>query len=83
MDRFYRGFETGLLGLSFCLGLAAFAVLASPPRESGSLAVTLPMLSVTAGPFRNRCVRAYEVARTGLPCGAVGGSAPALRPRTM
>ncbi len=49
MDRFYRGFETGLLGLSFCLGLAAFAVLASPPRESGSLAVTLPMLSVTAG----------------------------------
>ena len=49
MDRFYRGVETGLLGLSFCLGLAAFAALAAPPREAGSLAVTMPMLSVTTG----------------------------------
>ncbi|GJD90070.1 MULTISPECIES: hypothetical protein [Methylobacterium] len=49
MDRFYRGLETGLLGLGFCLGLAAFAALAAPPREAGTLAVTLPMLSVTTG----------------------------------
>ncbi|WP_162559640.1 hypothetical protein [Methylobacterium radiodurans] len=49
MDRFYRGVETGVLGLSFCLGLAAFAVLAGPPREADALAVTLPMLSVTTG----------------------------------
>jgi hypothetical protein len=46
MERLYRGFETGLLGLSLCLGLAAFAAM-SAPREAGmSLAVTLPMLSV-------------------------------------
>ncbi len=48
MERFYRGLETGLLGLSLCLGLAAFAAM-STPRDAGmSLAVTLPMLSVVA-----------------------------------
>lgn len=48
MDRLYHGIESGLLGLGFCLSLAAFAVM-STPRETGlQVAVTLPMLSVTA-----------------------------------
>ncbi|GJD59581.1 hypothetical protein [Methylobacterium dankookense] len=48
MDRLYRGIESGLLGLGFCLSLAAFVAL-SAPREMGlQVAVTLPMLSVTA-----------------------------------
>ncbi|MGV7031381.1 hypothetical protein [Methylobacterium symbioticum] len=56
MDRLYRGIESGLLGLGFCLSLAAFAAMGAPrdvrmsaPRDGGlQVAVTLPMLSVTA-----------------------------------
>jgi hypothetical protein len=64
MDRLYRGIESGLLGLGFCLSLAAFAAMGAPrdvrmsaPRDPGmgaprdlglQVAVTLPMLSVTA-----------------------------------
>ena len=52
MERVYRSLETGLLGLSLCLGLAAFAAMSAPrdammTRDAGmSLAVPLPMLSV-------------------------------------
>ena len=50
MDRIYRGFETSLLGLALCLGLAACLSLGIPRERAGAtLAVTLPMLSVTAG----------------------------------
>ena len=49
MDRIYRGFETSMLGLAFCLGLAACLTLATPRSRAGeTLAITLPMLSVTA-----------------------------------
>ena len=49
MDRIYRGFETSLLGLALCLGLAACLSLGIPRDPPGTgLAVTLPMLSVTA-----------------------------------
>lgn len=50
MDVFYRGFEASLLGLTFALGIAAFALPSLAPRILGQaeLAVTLPLLSVTA-----------------------------------
>lgn len=49
MDRIYRGFETSMLGLAFCLGLAACLTLAAPRAPAGgTLAITLPTLSVTA-----------------------------------
>ena len=48
MEQVYRGFETSLLALSLCLGLAALAMLGpGRPLASGS-AVTLPLMSVTA-----------------------------------
>ena len=53
MDAVYRGFETSLLALSLALGIAAVA-LSSLPRERVTLAaVTLPMISVTAGGSAN------------------------------
>ena len=49
MDRIYRGFEASLLGLALCLGLAACLSLATARAPAGdTLAVMLPMLSVTA-----------------------------------
>lgn len=50
MDVFYRGLETSLLGLTLVLGIAALALPSLAPRFLGAteLAVTLPMLSVTA-----------------------------------
>lgn len=50
MDGFYRGIETSLLALTLILGLAAFTIPSMAPRErhGAGLAVTLPMLSVTA-----------------------------------
>ena len=49
MDRIYRGFETSMLGLAFCLGLAACLTLATPRAPAGgALAITLQMLSVIA-----------------------------------
>lgn len=59
MDRFYHGIETSLLALSLLLGLGAFTLSAGPfaglagTRGEGTaigatLAVTLPMLTVTA-----------------------------------
>lgn len=49
MDRIYRGFETSLLGLAFCLGLAICMMPAAPRAPAGgTLAITLPMLSVIA-----------------------------------
>lgn len=52
MDRFYRGIETALIAFSLALGLGAFALSErAPPRPAVTqLAVTLPMLSVTATP---------------------------------
>jgi hypothetical protein len=47
MERVYRGFETSLLALSLCLGLAALAMLGPGRPLENPLAVTLPMLSVT------------------------------------
>ncbi len=47
MEGFYRGIETGLLGLGFCLGFAAFTVMASPREIADHLAIDLPMLTVT------------------------------------
>ena len=46
MDWLYRGFETSLLGLALCLGLAACLTLGTDRPPSG--AITLPMLTVTA-----------------------------------
>ncbi|MCJ2063076.1 hypothetical protein MKK63_10180 [Methylobacterium sp. J-088] len=48
MDWLYRGFETSLLGLALCLGLAACLTLGTDRSPSGALAITLPMLTVTA-----------------------------------
>ncbi len=50
MDVLYRGFETSLLGLTLVLGLAIWAIPTLAPRTPGGseIAVTLPMLSVTA-----------------------------------
>ena len=50
MDVVYRGLETSLLGLTLALGIAALAIPSLAPRITGGseLAVTLPMLSVTA-----------------------------------
>ncbi|GJE37671.1 hypothetical protein [Methylobacterium persicinum] len=48
MEWIYRGFETSLLALSLGLGLAALASLGPPREPEASLAVTLPMISVTA-----------------------------------
>ncbi|WP_019905920.1 hypothetical protein [Methylobacterium sp. 77] len=50
MDAIYRGIETSLLGLTLALGIAALALPSLAPRILGTpeLAVTLPMLSVTA-----------------------------------
>jgi hypothetical protein len=60
MDGFYRGIETSLLALSLALGIGAFAASALPRERpalgqtlpaahpGGEIAVTLPMLSVTA-----------------------------------
>ncbi|MDB5648362.1 hypothetical protein [Methylobacterium sp.] len=52
MDRFYRGIETSLLAFSLVLGLGAFVLSErAPPRIAVTqIAVTLPMLSVTATP---------------------------------
>lgn len=49
MDGFYRGIETSLLGLTLLLGLGAFLLppLTESSRET-TLAVTLPMITVTA-----------------------------------
>jgi hypothetical protein len=48
MDWVYRGFETSLIGLALCLGLAACLTLGTARAPDGTLAVTLPMLTVTA-----------------------------------
>ncbi|WP_336489319.1 hypothetical protein [Methylobacterium nigriterrae] len=49
MDGFYRGVETSLLALGLALGIGAFAASALPrDRPVTQVAVTLPMLSVTA-----------------------------------
>lgn len=50
MDDFYRGVETSLLALSLALGIGAVVMsstLARGPART-ELAVTLPMLTVTA-----------------------------------
>ena len=49
MDWIYRGFETSLLGLSLCLGLAACAMLGHAREPADTFSITLPMLSVTVG----------------------------------
>lgn len=50
MDGFYRGIETSLLAFSLVLGLSAFALSdrAAPRPAITQMAVSLPMLSVTA-----------------------------------
>jgi len=48
MDWVYRGFETSLLGLALCLGLAACLSLGTGRMPPGTLSVALPMLTVTA-----------------------------------
>ena len=48
MDWVYRGFETSLLGLALCLGLAACLTLGTPAVPGNAFSVTLPMLTVTA-----------------------------------
>lgn len=48
MDWVYRGFETSLLGLALCLGLAACLMLGTDRPPGGAMSITLPMLSVTA-----------------------------------
>ena len=48
MDWVYRGFETALLGLALCLGLAACLMLGADRSSAPMVSVTLPMLSVTA-----------------------------------
>lgn len=52
MDGFYRGIETSLLAFSLALGLGAFVFSdrAAPQPAGMQMAVTLPMLSVTATP---------------------------------
>ncbi|MCK2053695.1 MULTISPECIES: hypothetical protein [unclassified Methylobacterium] len=52
MDGFYRGIETALLAFSLVLGLGALVVSdrATPRAAVTELAITLPMLSVTATP---------------------------------
>lgn len=60
MDGFYRGIETSLLAFTLVLGLGALAlsggVLTGPAGRHGPalaqapLAVTLPMITVTATP---------------------------------
>jgi hypothetical protein len=51
MDGFYRGVETSLLGLTLLLGLGALLLPPLPEPSSGEVpfAVTLPMITVTAG----------------------------------
>ena len=48
MDWVYRGFETSLLGLALCLGLAACLMPSADRPPGGAMSITLPMLSVTA-----------------------------------
>jgi hypothetical protein len=48
MDWVYRGFETSLLGLALCLGLAACLMQGGGRVTGSTLSVTLPMLTVTA-----------------------------------
>lgn len=50
MDVIYRGLEASLLGLTLVLGIAALTLPSLSPRILGApeLAVTLPLLSVTA-----------------------------------
>lgn len=48
MEWVYRGFETSLLGVTLCLGLAALASFGTTRGPDAALSVTLPMLSVTA-----------------------------------
>lgn len=50
MDGFYRGIEVSLLGISLLLGLGALLLPALPGALRGEdrIAVTLPMISVTA-----------------------------------
>lgn len=50
MDGFYRGIETSLLAFALLLGLAAIASssLATGSHAETHVAVTLPMLTVTA-----------------------------------
>ncbi|MCJ2034077.1 hypothetical protein [Methylobacterium sp. J-068] len=52
MDGFYRGIETSLLAFSLVLGLGALMLSdrAAPHPTVTQVAVTLPMLSVTAAP---------------------------------
>ncbi|MDO9426916.1 MAG: hypothetical protein Q7T93_08770 [Methylobacterium sp.] len=56
MDRFYRGIEVSLLGFSLLLGLGAILLPTLPGALPGTLpgetrlAVTLPMITVTATP---------------------------------
>ncbi|MCI9880168.1 MULTISPECIES: hypothetical protein [Methylobacterium] len=52
MDGFYRGIETSLLALSLVLGLGALVLSdRAPPRPAATqIAVTLPMIAVSAMP---------------------------------
>lgn len=52
MDGFYRGIETSLLAFSLILGLGALVLSdrALPHPAVTQLAVTLPMISVSATP---------------------------------
>ena len=47
MDWVYRGFETSLIGLALCLGLAACVMLGIERMPAGGFSVALPMLTVT------------------------------------
>lgn len=53
MDAVYRGFETSLLALSLALGIAALALSGLPRTPERVASVTLPMISVSAGPSAN------------------------------
>ena len=48
MDWVYRGFETSLLGLALCLGLAACLTFGTVRPSGDTFSITLPMLTVTA-----------------------------------